>query len=61
MTKPVEEIVAETTQVPTLDPYLDRHPSTLKFPEDYMHMVDVLRQQRAQFIQLEQEKKDKKI
>lgn len=55
--KNVHEIMDEMVKRPTLDQLLDRHPSTLKFPEDYVPHVDELRRQRAMFIKSEQEKK----
>ena len=61
MEKDIHAIIDEVVEHPTLDRFLDRHPGTLKFPEDYQHMVEkVLRPERAMFIKSEQEKKSKK-
>ena len=54
------EIMAETVQDVTLDTYLDRNPSTIKFPDDYVGLVKVLRQERAAWVTAQEEKKAKK-
>jgi hypothetical protein len=54
------EIAAEVVKDVTLDTFLDRHPSTLKFPEDYEKLVVTLRSQRAQWVTAQEKKKAKK-
>ena len=61
MTKEILDITSTSLKDLTLDTYLDRHPSTLKFPEDYQAMVvNVLRPERARFITTQEKKKEKK-
>lgn len=55
-----KEIMDEVIEDVTLDRFLDRNPSTLKYPEDYKDLVKVLRADRARFIQGEKDKKEKK-
>lgn len=56
----LEGIIKEVVQDVSIDTYLDRHPSLIKFPEDYKEMVRRLRLQRAQFIDAQEKKKAKK-
>lgn len=58
--KMVDQIMEEATGDVTLDTFLDRHPSTMKFPEDYVKLSEVLRKQRAMFIDAQEKKKAKK-
>ncbi len=58
--KTANEIMDEVVKHPTLDLYLDRNPSTLKWPKDYMAMIEMERKARATFFIKEQEKKAKK-
>lgn len=61
MDKEILDITSTSLKDLTLDTYLDRHPSTLKFPEDYQAMVvNVLRPERARFITAQEKKKEKK-
>lgn len=61
MDKEILDITSSSIKDLTLDTYLDRHPSTLKFPEDYYAMVvNVLRPERARFITAQEKKKEKK-
>lgn len=54
------ELIDEVSQINTLDVLLDRHPNTMKFPEDYEYMVKVERANRARWITAQEAKKLKK-
>lgn len=54
------EIMDEAIKNVTLDRFLDRHPSTLTWPDDFMAMLKIERQNRAQFIAGDIEKREKK-
>lgn len=56
----VDEIMSEVVKEPTLDRFLDRHPSTLIWPDDYLEMLKQQRADRAQFIAGDIEKREKK-
>lgn len=58
--KNVHDIVDEIIKDPTIDKLLDRHPKTLKWPDDYMAMVMAQRRNRAMFIQSDAEKRSKR-
>ena len=58
--KTIHDHIDTIIEHPTLDRFLDRHPRTMKYPEDYKALVEVLRRDRARFIQAESEKKVKK-
>lgn len=58
--KMADAIMDEVIEHVTLDKFLNRHPKTLKWPEDYVQMVKLEREKRAMFITAQQEKKDKK-
>lgn len=61
MVESAKDIMDKVIETPTLDKYLDRHPSTLNYPEDYRELIEkVLRPQRAMFIKSAQEKREKK-
>lgn len=55
----IHAVVDEIVKHPTLDEYLDRHPSTLT-ETDYLKLINNLRADRAMFIKGEIEKKEKK-
>lgn len=54
---PIAALVEKITENPTLDRYLDRHPTTLKFPDDYREIVKVARMQRALYIKGKEDRK----
>ena len=57
--KTANELMDEVVKHPTLDRFLDRHPPTLSM-QDFYELVVNLRRERAQFIQNDAEKKEKK-
>lgn len=58
--KTANEHIDEVRKVNTLDVLLDRHPSTMKWPEDYVAMIEVERKNRALWIKAQEDKKTKK-
>lgn len=59
-TQTIHEQIDKIVEHPTIDGFLDKHPRKLNFPDDYKALIEVLRRDRARFIQSEAEKKAKK-